>query len=223
MKKIYLLLFLLLSTSMLAEDYSYSGASINEKKFNQLFNKFKNLLYTDGKNVYDLRIGNKVKLDTADANAVRKFTSRDDGRADGIIYKIENKNSFLLKIGSMVVYVTGNVDTTNLSEITKYTALLGHLGTHRYKKENGKEFDLRKCTVLKPVTKELFKEYIKDKRLFTYKKVVSQVPARKKLCMICKGDGLYGHKKKPCGTCKRTGTVVASWKKQTTWKKEEVK
>lgn len=207
------------------DEYKYNNSRINKDTFNKLFKEFKDLLYTDGKKVYDLRVGNSYK-NVKDANACRKFSDYNDGRVKGLVYKVIDNETFLLRLRDKVIYVTGNVDASNFEDKMVFTDLIAHIGEQTYKSSSDKKYKLRKCTVLKPVTKELFKDYIKDRKIYRYKKIKERKPARKTLCPKCMGKGQYKDSKlswHKCKRCKESGTIVARWEVVISWKKVEVK
>ena len=214
--------------SSLAEDIYYNNEIIYKKRFNKLYNQFKDMFFSDGKKVYDLRTGCSNRFVT-DANALLRLGRHNKGSIKGKIYKIINKDTFILKIGKSLVCVSGNVDTSEMEKNTEFDGFLASSGKYKYSVKKGKKKILRKFSRLTPVSKDIFKKFIRRKKLYTYKKIEKTVPAQTLLCPKCTGKGSYlrqldkgvaGFRK--CDVCNGKGTTVGKYKQQITWEAVEI-
>lgn len=219
---------LLLSLSAVAEDFYYNKALIYEKEFNKLFEQFEEILYSDGKKIYDLRVGCDNRH-VKDANAIKKCRGSNAGLIKAKIDKVVDKKTFLLKIGKSLICIQGNTDTTGMEAGAEFEGAITPSGKFETKDAKGKKKFIRKYVQLTPISRAEFKKYIKKRKLHTYKKVEKEVAARTKLCSQCMGKGSrmqnLGKGKagfRKCKTCKGKGTRVANWKDQVTWVRKDI-
>lgn len=226
-KCMLLVLLGLIAFSAFSEDYYYNKELIHDKKFNKLYKQFKNYYYSDGKKVYDLRTGCNNK-NVKDANAIVNLKRARSGRVNAEVYKIVDENIFLLKIGKSLLCVAGE-NTTTMEEKSKFSEVLAPNGTYNHTFENGKKQKLMRFKKLSPLTKDIFKTYIKSKKLYKYEKREKTVPSRTILCPKCKGKGSYMRKitKKrsgfrKCGDCKGKGNIPGEYKQKITWQRKAV-
>lgn len=220
---------LFFSLVSLAEDFYYNKELIYEKKFNKLYDQFKEYFYTDGKKIYDLREGCSNRF-IKDANALSRCRGNNNGLIKGEVSKILDKQSFLLKVGKSEICVSGNSDTSEMEEKAEFEGLISPAGKYEKKTAKGKKKSFRKYVQLTPVTKTQFKKYIKKKKLYTYKKIEKTVPAKTVLCPDCKGKGSVMQKVgkgkagfRKCKVCKGKGNIPGKWKQQITWERQEVR
>lgn len=211
------------SATSFSEDYYYNNELINKKKFENLYKQFKDYFYTDGKKIFDMRTSCTDKH-VPDANELIKLSKYSGGTVDGEVHKVIDKNTLLLKIGKNIVCVSESTDTAGLEENAECSLVLTPAGSYLYGKKK-----LMKFNQIVPVSKEIFQDYIKTRKLYQYKKVEEKVPAQTLLCPKCKGKGSYLQGKGKgksgwvkCKICKTKGTVVGKFKQQITWEREDI-
>lgn len=226
LKCVFVLSALFVSLSAYAE-YYYNKELIYESRFNELFEQFEDVFYTDGKKIYDLRVGCDNRH-VKDANAVKRCRGGSPGLIKGEIAKVIDKQTFLIKIGNTTICVKGNTDTTGMEPKAEFEGAICPSG--KYEIPDGKKKKaIRKYVQLTSVTRDQFRKYIKKRKLHTYKKVEKEVAARTKLCPACNGKGSRMQKLgkrrngfRKCKNCNGKGTIVGKWKEQVTWVRKDI-
>ena len=225
--KVFIFALAIVNVPVFAEDYYYNREMISDQRFNKLYAEFKEYLFSDGSKVYDLRTGCTDRF-VPDANALTKLSSGNSGVINAKISKVIDKKTCLLEVGKSIICVEGYTDTAGLKENEECSVRLSPEGTYSYGEGKEKKA-LRKFSLLEPVSKEIFKEYIKTRKLFVYKKVEKKVPAQTLLCPKCKGKGSYLKSKGKgkagwvkCEVCKQKGTIPGNYKQQVTWEREDI-
>lgn len=226
----YIPIFIFLSFSALniySEDFYYNKELIYKKKFNELYKKFNGCFYTNGKKVYDLRLGCDNRH-VKDANALIKCRGNNSGQIKGEVNQIIDKDTFLLQIGKSIVCVSGT-DTSEMEEKAEFEGVITPSGKYSLTKGKGKKKTFRKYVQLTHLTKDGFKNYIKNRKLYYYKSIEEKVPAQTILCPKCKGKGSYLKHSKgkssqwtKCNVCKGKGNMPGKWKMRTIWRRVDV-
>lgn len=222
-----------LTFNLIGEDFYYNKELIYKKKFDQIFKKYHKFFYADkAKKIFDLREG-CADRNVEDANALNRCTGGNAGTIKGEVEKIINKNTFLLKVGNFSICISGDVDTSKMKDKTTFEGVIAPDGKYVLPPEKGKKKKkvVRKYKQLNVVTRDEFKNYIKNRKIYAYKKVEQEVPAKTVNCVKCKGKGQYLQHGSPgqpskwrkCPVCGGKGNYPGKYKTRIIWQREEVK
>lgn len=173
--------------------YKYLGNKISDKKFDELYQYFKNYLYAYKGTVYDLRFG--LSDSTKNPNSLKDLPSipqiGDIGITSGKILQVLNDAILLTNKQGNILKIK-EIDTRNLVDEQPVTFCGIRTGSYEYIAVTGASKKIAKITALNLSDGE-FNEYLnKGNKLYIFKKS----PSEYETCSRCLGNGEINYKVK---------------------------